>query len=382
MHICFITSEYPIKDLSHGGVGTFTRTLGYKLVENGISVSVIRLANVKKEELIIDNGVHVYLIPEIKKVPFKFIWISFRINKKIKNIHFTNPISIIETPELGLAFLKKIKGIQYSIRMHGGHNFFAKAENRETEWKKVWQEKQSFKKADHIIAVSKYVAETTRILLNLGDQKITIIHNPINTTRFYQSDNDKTEKYTIFFAGTIIEKKGIRQLIQSLEYLVDDFPDVKLIIAGRDATIPGTNKLYRPVLEKAISEKIKPHIQFLGIISNFDMPIYIEKSHLCCYPSHMEAMPIAWLEVLAMGKIFIGGNQGPAFEIIKDNVTGFLVNPFDPKEIAQKIKHIFDNDYESIKIGKEARNLVIDKFSMDKITNQNIEFYNQITKIK
>ncbi len=378
MHICYVTGEYPIKNLSHGGVGTFTRSIGYKLVENGISVSVIRIAPVQKTELIIDNGVNVYLIPEVKKIPFKFIWNSFKINKKIKEIHIKNPISIIETPELGLAFLKKIKGIKYCIRMHGGHHFFAKAENRTREWKKVWQEKHSFKKADSIIAVSQYVADATKELMNLDSREIEIIHNPIDTARFYQSDSSKIEKHTVFFGGTIIEKKGIRQLVQSLEYLVDDFPDIKLIIAGRDATIPGTNQLYRPILDAVISKKIKPHIEFLGIISNFDMPIYIEKSHLCCYPSHMEAMPIAWLEVLAMGKVFIGSNLGPGPEVIKDKETGFLVDPFDPKEIASKIKYIFENDSESIKIGTNAREMVGRDFDINTLILKNIKFYKSI----
>jgi len=274
MHICYITGEYPIQNLPHGGVGTFTRSLGYKLVKEGVDVSVIRLAKVSKETLINDNGILVYLVPEETKKPFKFVWNSFRIHKKIKEIHSKQSISIVETPELGLAFLKKLKGINYVIRMHGGHHFFAKAEKRKTEWKKVWQEKKSFKKADSIIAVSKYVAQTTCQLLRLDEKKIKVIYNPIDTNRFYQADENKVELHTIFFAGSIIEKKGIRQLIESLEYLVDDYPDIKLRIAGRDATIPGTNKSYKPVLEKSISYKIGRHIEFLCAIQNIGIPNY------------------------------------------------------------------------------------------------------------
>jgi glycosyltransferase involved in cell wall biosynthesis len=378
MHICYITSEYPIRDFSHGGVGTFTRTLGYKLIEKGIRVSVIRLSNVEKEEVILDDGIHVYLIPEERKLPLKFLWNSIKINKVIKKIHSRKPISIIETPELGLAFLKKLDKIKYCIRMHGGHHFFAKAENRPTEWKKVWQEKRSFKKADCLIAVSNYVAETTKNLLQLDHQKIEVIYNPIDTQRFYLSNNNKIETHTIFFAGTIIEKKGIRQLIESLEYLVDDFPNIKLKIAGKFANLPGTSISYQPILEKSISNKIKKHIEFLGSIPNFEIPKYIEKANICCYPSHMEAMPIAWLEVLSMGKIFIGSNTGPGPEAVEDNVTGFLVNPFNPFEIALKIKYAFENETECIKKGNEARNTIIENFQLEKLVFKNIDFYESL----
>jgi glycosyltransferase involved in cell wall biosynthesis len=377
MHICFITAEYPIYDYAHGGIGTFIRNLGYKLVNHNHKVTIVRISPVEEYTITNDEGVEVHLLPE-SKLPFSFITNSFRINAVINKINKKSKIDIVETPELGLAFMKKIKNIKYIIRMNGGHHFFAKAENRPTEWKKVWQEKKSFKKADHVIAVSSYVAETTRELLNLGNIPINILYNPIDTNRFYQSDSNKVEKHTVFFAGTIIEKKGIRQLVQSLEYLIDDFPNIKLLIAGRDATIPGTNKPYKQVLDEAITDKIRPHIQFLGIIPNFDIPKYIEKANVCCYPSHMEAMPLAWLEVLAMGKIFIGSTTGPGPEAVHDGVTGFLVNPFNPEEISEKIRYVFNHSEESIAIGSKARQRVINEFDVSSLVNKNIEYYESI----
>jgi hypothetical protein len=57
-------------------------------------------------------------------------------NAKIKDIHEKNPIDIIETSELGLAFINKIEGVKYIIRLHGGHHFFAEAESRGiNKWK-------------------------------------------------------------------------------------------------------------------------------------------------------------------------------------------------------------------------------------------------------
>lgn len=378
MHICYITAEYPIRNLPHGGVGTFTKSLSQKLVESGIAVSVIRLSKVIKSEVINDNGVKVYLIPEAGKVPLRFVWNSVRIGKAIAQIHRKQPISIVETPELGLTFLKKLRGVKYVIRMHGGHHFFTKAENRPLEWKKVWQEKKSFAKADAIAAVSDYVAQVTREMLELGQIKISVIYNPIDTKKFYQSDDSKIEKHTLFFAGSIIEKKGIRQLVQSLDYLVDDYPDLKLRIAGRDATIPGTGQPYRPLLEKAISEKARPHIVFLGVIPNFEIPTYIEQSQICCYPSHMEAMPLAWLEVLAMGKVFLGSNTGPGPEAVKEGETGFLVNPHDPKAIADKIRFIFEHYDLALDMAKQARIRVAKEFDIAVLVQKNIEFYKSV----
>ena len=375
MHICYITAEYPVLGLPHGGVGTFVKTLGYELIKNKFDVSVIRVSNVDKIEVINDRGIKVFLVPKTN-LPFAFFFNSLKINNLIRKIDNTHKINVVETSELGLAFLKKRKGIKFVIRMHGGHHFFALAEKRNLEWKKVWQEKKSFNKADDIVAVSKYVSETTIKLLNLKDKKVTVIYNPIDLNKFYQSNLEKVEEHTVFFAGTIVEKKGIRQLIQSLEYLVEEYPDIKLLIAGRDALIPGTKEEYRPYLESFISEKIASNIHFLGMLNNKDIPKYIEKANVCCYPSHMEAMPIAWLEVLAMGKIFIASNIGPGNEAVYDKKTGILVNPFEPKEIANAIKFVFKNKSLSNNLGKAARVDVLDRFNINHIVKENIKFYN------
>ncbi len=378
MHICFITSEFPKSGFAHGGVGTFIATLGKALVEKGIDVSVIGINYVDKEETEDVNGIKVYRVTSKKIKGLKWYFKTQAIAQKIKKVNNNYPIDLVETAELGLAFLPKLKGIRYIIRMHGGHHFFAKAENRKTEWWKVFQEKRSFNKADNVLAVSSYVAETTRDLLKLGNIPIRVIYNPIDTTKFYQADENKVKKNTIFFAGSIIEKKGIRQLVQSLNYLIEDFPDVHLYIAGRDANLPGTKIPYRPILDKEINEKIAPHITFLGVVPNSEISKYIEQSEVCCYPSHMEAMPLAWLEVLAMGKIFIGSMTGPGPEAVTDTKTGLLCDPHNPKDIAEKIKWVFDNTEHSNEMGKSARDFVTQNFDINGIVAKNIEVFKKI----
>lgn len=378
MHICFITSEFPKPGFPHGGVGTFIATLSRSLVEKGIQVSVIGLNFTQEEEVEVVDGINVYRLTSKKIKGLQWYFNSQVIAKQIAKVHKEHSIDFIETTELGLAFLPKIKEINYVIRMHGGHHFFTKAENRKKEWWKVFQEKRSFSKADYIVAVSNYVAETTRDLMKLGKRPIQVIYNPIDSQKFYICNPSKIKKYSLFFAGSIVEKKGIRQLVQSLNYLVDEFPEVHLYIAGRDANLPGTNSPYRPILEKEINEKIKQHITFLGVVPNTEITNYIECAEICCYPSHMEAMPLAWLEVLAMGKTFIGGETGPGPEAVINNVTGVLANPHEPKDIAQKIKTLFENPEKGTQMGEKARARVLKEFDIHVIVEQNIQWFNKI----
>ena len=378
MHICFITSEFPKKGFAHGGVGTFIATLSKALVEKGLMVSVIGLNYTLENEFEMVDGVQVYRLSTKKIKGLQWYFNSKAIAHHVQVLHQKQPIDFVETTELGLAFLPKLKGIQYVIRMNGGHHFFAQSENRPTEWWKVFQEKRSFKKADHIIAVSDYVGETTRALLQLGNRPIKIIFNPIDAHKFHVCDSSKIEPFSIFFAGTIVEKKGIRQLVQSLNYLVDAFPEVHLYIAGRDANLPGTTTPYRPILEQEINAKIKPHITFLGVVPNSEIKNHIERAQICCYPSHMEAMPLAWLEVLAMGKTFIGGSTGPGPEAVLEGITGILADPHDPKDIAAKIKYLFEHPQKGIEMGIAARERVLKEFDINEIVLQNKVYFESL----
>jgi len=106
------------------------------------------------------------------------------------------------------------------------------------------------------------------------------------------------------------------------------------------------------------------------------MPNYIEKANLCCYPSHMEAMPLAWLEVLAMGKTFVGSTTGPGPEAVAHNQTGLLADPFNPEDIAEKIRYVFENKEKAIQLGVNAREKIIKDFDVDVMVEKTFHFLN------
>ncbi|MGX7835767.1 hypothetical protein ACWKSR_11515, partial [Campylobacter fetus subsp. venerealis] len=83
------------------------------------------------------------------------------INRQIREINSQQRIDVVEATELGLAFIEKIPTISYTIRMNGGHHFFAESENRGVDPWKAFQEKRSFSKADVVFGVSDYVVNHT-----------------------------------------------------------------------------------------------------------------------------------------------------------------------------------------------------------------------------
>ena len=378
MHIVFLTHEYPKAGYPHGGFGTFIQSLSRWLVDNGVKVTVIGInyeANYQKDE---DQGVIIYRLKKQVTKGLTWWFHAKSMNKKLKELHLEKPIDIVEGSELALSFSNKISGVKYLIRLHGGHHFFTETENRRINWWKGFQEKRSFKKADAIIGVSQFVVDHTSKYLSFEKKKKGVIFNPANLEKFYQADWNQSVNGSIFFAGTVCEKKGIRQLIQAMPIIKKEVPEAHLLIAGRDWKFPKTGNSYIEYVKQFIEPSVKDAILFLGPLPNQDIPRYIEEAEVCCYPSHMEAMPLAWIEVMAMGKAFVGSKLGPGPEIIKHKESGLLCNPLDPTDIAEKVIYLLKNDTEAKYMGRNAREFALANFSLEIIGKKNLDLYNSL----
>jgi glycosyltransferase involved in cell wall biosynthesis len=380
MHIVFLTSEYPKQGYPHGGVGTVVQNMARGLVKYNVQVSVIGLNYVQKEEIENDKGVTVYRYKPKKIKPFTW-YFNFKIlNRAIRDLHKKQPIDVVESTELGLAFIHKIKDIKYLIRMNGGHHFFAESEQRQINWWKGYQEKRSFKIADHVIGVSEYVVKHTLKYIDFKDKLEGVIYNLANLPRFKPSDTSEIVPGRIFFAGSLCEKKGIRQLIKAMPKVIDFMPTAHLVIAGRDTLIKGSKKSYLSFLLTEMEDKIQHKVTFLGAVENKDIAKEIDKAQVCAYPSHMEALPLAWLETLSMGKPFVGSNLGPGPEVVKHHKTGLLCNPFDIEKLAGQIITLLKNPDFAHSFGKEALKDIKQRFSHDRIMKQNLNLYKSILR--
>ena len=379
MHICFLTNEYPKTGFPHGGLGSFVKTIVEALVNKGIQVTVVGLNYALSDETENVNGVNIIRIRKSKVKGLAWYFNSKNIAKTIAAIHKKNRIDFVEGAELSLAFLPKIKEIKYIIRLHGGHHFFAEGENRGINWWKGFQEKRSFKKADAFIAVSNYVKSHTAKFLSYHNKPIEVIFNPINS-QLFQPLETAIEVINITFAGTICEKKGVRQLIQSFPMVKEKFPNVILNLYGRDWLFPDGSSYIKMLQEIELPKigNISKDIIFHGAVSYNEIPSAYAKAAVCVFPSHMETLGLVAPEAMVMEKPVIFTKLGPGPEVIADGETGWLCNPHEPKEIANTIIQVLSNPHKASEIAKQGRLSVLQQFEIKTIVSKNIEFYNKL----
>ncbi len=373
LHIVFLSPEYPV--WASGGVGTFIQTFGRALVSRGHKVSVVGPGTDLQEQVLEDQGVGLYRLAKNKSKLPNFMHNARQINKKLKQLNKEHPINIIEASELGLALLSGSHTAKRVIRLHGGHHFFSEAEQRGINWRKGFLEKRSFKKADGFIAVTNYVKEHTAKYLSYGNAKLTIINYPMNTGVTVPKVH--VDANSILFAGTVCEKKGVRQLIQGFKIVRQKYPEVCLDIYGRDWFYPD-GRSYIEQIKKDLDAQYFTQVSFKGVVPRAELDMLYAQAAVCVFPSHMETQGLVSLEAMLLERPVVFSKYGPGPETITHGDNGLLCDVYNPEDIAKQILWIIENEQEANAMGKRARKDVIAKYDLDKIVAQNLDFYRSL----
>ena len=373
IHIVFLCNEYPPDP--HGGIGSFTQTMARALTARGHKVTVVGFYTRKQELCERDSNVTVIRLPHTRIPGSGLITNAKRLAWELERIHAESAIDIIEGPENSMALVPKSFPAAKVIRMHGGHHFFFTTLGKKPRLLRSWIEKRSFRNADHLCGVSKFVAETTRDLLHLGDRPIEVLPNAVNVTQFRPHPHLEEERGLIVFVGTVCEKKGIIQLVQAMAQIVGAVPEAHLCVVGRDSIDPKTGGSFTEQLRQLMPSELKSHVEFRGPVEHALIPELLAKAEVLVYPSHMEAIGIALIEGLAMGKGMVIGHAGPAPEVVENGVSGLLCDPYSPVSIADSVIMLLKDQQLRNRMGARARQRAVDLFSLDTIVKRNEAFY-------
>ncbi len=376
MHLAFLTPEYPHTKTGHsGGLGTSIKNMAEELVKAGIRVSIF-IYSQQEERQFSENGIHFYLI---KHRDFKFLgWYRHRkfLEKYIKHIIQKEKIDALEAPDwTGITAFMKFH-CPLSIRFHGSDTYFCHLENRPQKKKNFWFEKTAIKNADALISVSKFTAETTRKLFKL-QTPISVIPNAVDTD-YFKKENTNIQPNTILYFGSIIRKKGVLELAEIFNSIQQQHPESRLIIAGKDVVDIETGTSTKKLFLQKLKPKSIENIIWRGNLSYSEIKEEIAKAAVIVLPSFAEALPMTWLEAMAMEKALVTSNIGWAQEVMIDGKTGYTANPKDHKLYAERIIELLEHPQKAREMGENARKQVLQKFSTEIVTPQNIKFYQNL----
>ena len=379
MHLGFLTPEYPHpRTTVAAGLGTSIRNLTLALVAKGVKVSVFVYSQ-KEDAVFTEDGIKLHLI---KHRRYKYLgWYLHRktIQNYLNKFIAVEKIDAIEAPDwTGITAFMKLR-CPLVIRMNGTDAYFCKLENRPQKKKNFYFESKALKSADHLLSVSQFTAEETRKLFGLK-KKITVIPNSVDVETFTPLSELEPKACSILYFGTIIRKKGVLELPSIFNKVVKSIPEAVLYLAGNDVVDTQSFLSTRAVVMEEFSPTASRRVKWLGPLPYSRIKDRIARSQVVVLPSFAEALPMAWLEAMAMEKALVTSDIGWAGEVMIDGETGYKVDPRDHSLFAERVLHLLENPATADKMGKAARQRVIENFSSEVVSGRNLEFYKELVK--
>lgn len=379
MKIAFLTPEYPHPKTGHaGGIGTSVLSLTNALSHLGHEISILVYGQ-DKDDYFIEDKIHFYKIKNIKIKGISLILTQKKVERLINSLYKSGKIDIVEAPDwTGFTAFINSK-CPLVIRENGSDTYFCHLDNRKVKFKNKFLEKRALKKADGIISVSDFTGNFTNDLFSLN-KNFRVIPNSINIALF-EPEHSSSEKLSILYFGTLIRKKGLLELPEIFNLVHENNEHVELILVGKDSGdiksgSTSTWELMQPLFNAASIKKVS----YLGAVEYSRIQNLIKDATVCVFPSFAEALPVSWLEAMAMEKAIVASNIGWATEMIEDGKEGFLVHPTHHKEYAERILELLEDTIKQNQFGKAAREKVKKKFSHDLVAKQSVEFYKTLIK--
>jgi glycosyltransferase involved in cell wall biosynthesis len=390
MKIAFLTPEYPHpKTGSSGGIGTSIKNLAIGLVAEGCSVRVLVYGQ-KEESIFDDNGIVIQQIKNVKCKGLSWFLTRKKLEKIINKLYAQKTIDIVEAPDwTGITSFIQPKKCPIVIRLNGSDTYFCHLDSRPVKWQNRFHEKRALQKADGLLSVSQFTANLTNEVFGLH-KEFTIIPNSIDVDFFNDNgvDNSNFKINTevspsgvrgLLYFGSLIRKKGLLELPFIFNEVIKKNPEAQLVLVGKDVPdiVSGNPSTWAMMQELFTIEALR-NVHYLGSVPYPEIKEHISEAAVCVFPTFAEALPVSWLEAMALQKTIVASNIGWATEVIEDGVAGFLVHPKDHKKYADRILECIADPNMQDHFGRAARKKVVDTFSMQVVAQQSLSFYKSV----
>jgi L-malate glycosyltransferase len=117
-------------------------------------------------------------------------------------------------------------------------------------------------------------------------------------------------------------------------------------------------------------------VTFAGEVEN--VPEYLQASDLFVFPSEYEGFPLSLFEAMACGLPVASTRVGSAREILVDREHGALAEPKNREQMRAAIEWLLDHPEEWPGIRERVRRLVVERFSLDAVTDQYAALFEEV----
>ncbi len=391
--VCFVSPEYwPLS----GGTGAYVYYLSNELIKNGYKIYVVTGSD-QTLDVKVNEQLEVFFLKTPKAPVVKSFMLAASSYRKLNSVrervnvditHANLPLTpnFAVPPNFGKTLVctvhstwkgeaQAIRGEPYS-RLNANEKFMVSF-----NWfLRIFEEKM-LERANKIIAVSYFTKRELLEYYKIPEEKIRVIHNGVDTTKFQPAKDKRKIKEELGFnpndlaivsVGRLYARKGLFTLIESMPAVIKRFKNAKFIISGK-----GQSDEMRKLIAHAEKIGVKDNLIFTGYYPDKKLPKLYQAADVFAFSTFYEHHPFAVLEALSTGLPVVTTNVGGIPETIENGKNGFLVEPFNPKQFADRILYLLEHPTEASEMGSLARKTILERFDWRIVVKDVLKVYDE-----
>lgn len=230
-----------------------------------------------------------------------------------------------------------------------------------------FQERIAFRQANHIIVTTQAMKDFLLQFYHVLEEMVSVVPNSVDVTQFTPAMQElHSVKTRICFVGSMKQAKNPLELLEAFSLV--QVPEVHLTMIG--------GGVLRPQIEAKI-QKEKLNVELLGAVPNQELPDIMRSCALFVMASLWEGHPKALIEAMSCGLPVVAYDSPGINSIIKHNING-LLSACNPNSLASTLTNALIDECLRNRIGRAARQYVLEHYSLETVTALEEEIYSQI----
>jgi glycosyltransferase involved in cell wall biosynthesis len=229
--------------------------------------------------------------------------------------------------------------------------------------------KWSLRKADALVAISKFVAGTL-VAAGHDPARVHVVLNGIEAAP-WQRPADRNEirrrlglapsDPVVLTVCRLFPSKGVGELIDAVAALPPRHPNLRLLVAGHEMVKGYADELAQRAAQRGVTETVV----FLGRRDDVDQ--LMVAADVFAMPSIGEPFGLVYLEAMATGTPVVALDSGGAPEVVDHGLTGLLSPVGDSTALTANLATLLDDPGLRAAMGEEGRRQIQARFTIDRM---------------
>ncbi|KUH96600.1 glycosyl transferase [Mycolicibacterium acapulense] len=189
----------------------------------------------------------------------------------------------------------------------------------------------------------------------------------------------RSEQNRIVSVGRFVPRKGFDVVVRALPHL----PDTELVIVGGpDQAQLGSDPEARRLMDLATELGVADRVKLYGSVSRADMPAILRSADVVTCTPWYEPFGIVPLEAMACGVPVVASAVGGMLDTVVHDVTGQLLKPQRPDEVAKTVNRLLRDDFLRQSMGAAGRDRARARYSWDRIAADIQRIYDRLVPVR